>query len=319
MKLRFIYNPCSGKNRRNPWLLEELHRCCARKDIDATLSITERPGHATELARQAMADNCSHVVAVGGDGTMNETAQALVGSETALGLVPCGSGNGLALFLGIPTKPIEALRLLLNGDARDVFIDTGVVDGHPFFNAMGVGLDAEISQRFNRLKRRGLPAYVRTTLGALSRHRPLDIVVTDSSGNCLRTRAMLATVANSDQYGNRALIAPGAMVDDGLLDLVILKPVGPFGAIEAVYRLFKGTIDGFSRVHGLRSGSFIFERPAPGPIHTDGETHEAGTRFSVSVRPRSLRIVVPASSAAKMSRASTGGANEHLPTHSSHG
>ncbi|MFA5265039.1 MAG: diacylglycerol kinase family protein [Opitutaceae bacterium] len=305
MKLRFIYNPCSGKNRRNPWLLEELRRCCARNDIVAALSITERPGHATELALRALAEGCTHVVAVGGDGTMNETAQALVGSEATLGLVPCGSGNGLALHLGIPTQPLDALRLLFDGNATDVCIDTGRADGHPFFNAMGIGLDAEISRRFNLLQRRGLPSYVRTTLGALCRHRPLDITVTDASGSSLRTRAMLAAVANSDQYGNMALIAPGARVDDGLLDLVILQPVGLPGAIQAAYRLFNGTLDSFSRVKRMRSSSFVMERPSPGPIHTDGETRQAGTRIAVAVRPRSLRIVVPATSAARSATAPT--------------
>ncbi len=293
MKLQFIYNPTSGSNRRNPWLLEELRRCCARTDIQASLAMTERSGHATELALKTMAEGCTHVVAVGGDGTMNEIAQALIGSETCLGLIPCGSGNGLALCLGIPIKPLEALKLLLDGRSRVASIDTGLADGHPFFNAMGIGLDAEISHRFSVLKHRGLFGYLRTALMAFFAHRSFDVRVTDKEGRQLSTRAMMAAVANSNQYGNNALVAPGAKIDDGKLDLAILQPVGPFGAMQVVWGLFNGTLDRFSRMKGLQSSGFVIERNAPGLMHTDGEPHQSGTCITVSVRPRSLRIVVP--------------------------
>ena len=114
-----------------------------------------------------MLDGFDRVIAVGGDGTMNEVAQALVGTSTALGLVPCGSGNGLALHLGVPTSPLLALQLIAGGETRTAALDTGVANGFPFFNAMGLGLDADVSQRFNRLLRRGLPAYAKTAWTAL--------------------------------------------------------------------------------------------------------------------------------------------------------
>jgi diacylglycerol kinase family enzyme len=159
MKTRFIFNPCSGKNRRNPWLVPAIRAFIAQHRLDADLVFTSHPGHATALARAALADGCERVVAVGGDGTMNETAQALVGASAALAIVPCGSGNGLALHLGLPTQPRRALALLVDATARVVAIDTGTANGHPFFNAMGLGFDAEISRRFNRLTRRSLTAY----------------------------------------------------------------------------------------------------------------------------------------------------------------
>ena len=294
MKTRFIVNPCSGRNRRRPRLASDLQAFVASRQLDASIVFTEHPGHATELACAALADDCARVVAVGGDGTMNEIAQALVGSPAALALVPCGSGNGLALHLGLPTRPGRALALLADATARVVAIDTGTANGHPFFNAMGLGFDAEISLRFNRLTRRGLAAYARTGLAAFLRHRPERITVIDGNGIRETCDAFIAAVANSDQYGNHALVAPGARVDDGLLDLVLVRPLGLFGALPLVARLFLGTLDRSPRVRRWRGAHFVIERPAPGLIHTDGETHSTAAIVNVVVRPRSLRLLVPA-------------------------
>lgn len=299
MKIRFVYNPHSGKNRRRPWLLDELRNQGRHSGIEASVAVTEGPGHATELARKALQDGCTHVVAVGGDGTMNETAQALVGKDAALGLVPCGSGNGLAIHLGIPTEPKRALELLLSPRSRVASIDTGIADGHVFCNAMGVGLDAEISERFNKLKRRGLLAYIRMTAGAFFRHRPLELRIRANGHPPLSAKTMIAAVANSDQYGNKAFIAPRASVSDGRLDLVLVRPIGLLGAAPAVFRLFDGSFDRCKGVTRLADSSFVIERERPGPLHTDGETHQAGTRIEIRVVPRSLRIVVPSDSPAR--------------------
>ncbi len=291
MRICFIYNPNSGGNRRNPAILQELLR--RAKGGPAVLRVTERPLHGTELARDAVHAGFDRIVAVGGDGTMNEVAQALVGTGVPLGLVPCGSGNGLALHLGIPLKPLAALALAGDPAASIKAMDTGVADGHPFFNAMGVGLDAEISLRFNRLTRRGLPNYVRTTVGALFSHRSTEYTVTDELGTKRQLRAMIVAVANSDQYGNKAYIAPNARVDDGRLNLVAVSPMNPFRLGVLVYRLFAGSLHRSRAVTSLLGCSFTLERPYPGPLHTDGETHESGTRITVAVRPASLRIITP--------------------------
>jgi len=293
MKACFILNPCSGRNVRRPWLAPFIREFIAARRLDATLVTTARPGHATELAGAALADGCDRVIAVGGDGTMNETAQALLASPAALGLVPCGSGNGLARHLRIPTRLRDALALAADPAAGTAAIDTGIVDGRPFFNAMGCGFDAEVSRRFNRLARRGLPAYVRTGLAAFRAHRPEWIVI-HGAGHSEALPAFLVAVANSDEYGNGARIAPGARVDDGLLDLVAIRPVGFFSAAPLLARLFLGTLDHSTRMVRLRGARFLIERPAPGLIHTDGETHAAGATVEVQVRPHSLRLLVPA-------------------------
>jgi diacylglycerol kinase (ATP) len=297
MKTRFIFNPHSGHNRRRPGLAIALYHFITARSLDADLTLTEGPGHATQLAREAVLAGYSHVVAVGGDGTMNEVAQALVDTPAALALVPCGSGNGLALHLGLPTSPLEALQLFAEGQTRTAKLDTGEVNGFPFFNAMGLGLDAEVSRRFNRLTRRGLPAYARTAIAALrSLRRERCLIKTGGQSEALDV--LLIAVANSDQYGNNARIAPGARIDDGLLDLIAVKPVGLFGAAGLAARLFHGSFDRSPHVRRMRGARFVIERPAPGLIHTDGETHLTAATVEIAVRPRSLRVVVPAASPA---------------------
>ncbi len=295
MKTRFIFNPHSGRNRRNSRLVPAIHAFIARHRLEADVVSTESPGHATALAEAAIASGCKRVVAVGGDGTMNEVAQALIGAPAALALVPCGSGNGLALHLGIPTSPRRALALLADPASRIAAIDTGTANGHPFFNAMGLGFDAEISRRFNRLTRRGLPAYALTGHAAFRDHRPESCTIF-GDGRREELDVFVIAVANSDQYGNRAYIAPGARVDDGALDLVAVGPVTLLNALPLVARLFLGTMDRSSHVLRMRDRRFVIVRSAPGLIHTDGETHLTGVSVEVVVRPRSLRLVVPADS-----------------------
>jgi len=295
MKTRFIFNPVSGRHARNARLLPLLRDFISTRALDADLVATEGPGHATELARAAVQSGCLRVVAVGGDGTMNEVAQALLNTPAALALIPCGSGNGLALHLGLPLAPLAALELVATVGGRVAAVDTGSVNGHPFFNAMGLGLDAEVSRRFNQLTTRGLPAYARTAFAAFTDRKSEHCTIT-VNGRRESIEIMLIAVANSDQYGNRAFIAPGARVDDGQLDLIAIRPVGLLGAVALGARLFQGSINRSPVVRRLRGARFIIERPAPGLVHTDGETHLTGTTVAVTVHPRSLRIVVPLTS-----------------------
>jgi diacylglycerol kinase (ATP) len=293
MKLRLIFNPRSGRPRRNAPILPLLRGFISAQGPDADLVSTEGPGHATEIAREAVASGCLRVVAVGGDGTVNEVAQALIHTPAALGLVPCGSGNGLALHLGLPKSLPAALELAAGPRGRVAAIDTGAVNGLAFVNAMGLGLDAEVSRRFNQLERRGLPAYARVALAAFC-GRSTERCQVAAGRQAEMIEALFISVANSDQYGNNARIAPGARIDDGLLDLVAVRPVGILGAAVLGARLFLGSVDRSRSVRRLRGARFLIERPAAGLIHTDGETHMAAAALEISVRPRSLRVVVPA-------------------------
>ncbi len=290
-RARFIFNPRSGHNARNPWLLERARAFIAEHRLDAAVVPTERPLHATELALRALDEGCRLVVAIGGDGTMNEVASALVGTDATLGLIPCGSGNGLGRHLGIPGPGRGAFRALLDGHTR--MIDTGLAAGHPFFNAMGLGFDAEISARFNNLATRGLPAYARTTLRTLLGYRPEEYTIHADGARRIRSHAFLVAVANSDQYGNDCYIAPHARVDDGQLDLTLLRRLTLLNALPLAERLFTKRLDGSPSVVRLRSARFVIERSSPGLLHTDGEVRRCGPRIEITVRPSSLRIAAP--------------------------
>jgi YegS/Rv2252/BmrU family lipid kinase len=292
MKIRFVFNPNSGRNRRRPGLARHVRDFASSRSLDADFTITDGPGHATELAREAALLGCELVVAVGGDGTMNEVAQALVRAPAALALVPCGSGNGLARHLRLPRSTFDALELIAGPGGRIASVDTGTANGLPFFNAMGLGLDAEVSRRLNALVARGLPAYARTALAVIRELRHETVAITGGRQREV-VDVLLLAIANSDQYGNNARIAPGARVDDGLLDLVAVAPVGFAGAAHLAARLFLGNIDRSAHVRRWRGSRFSIERAAPGVIHTDGETHVTAATIDIAVQPRSLRVLVP--------------------------
>ena len=217
MKVRFIFNPYSGRNRKNPYLYERAVSFIAQERLDGTIVRTERARHGTELARRAVDEGCELVVAIGGDGTMNEVADGLVGSPAIFGLIPCGSGNGLGRHLGIRKPGRGAFQTLLRG--RPKAIDTGVVNGFSFFNAMGLGIEADIAVRFSRQTNRGLAGYIRVGVPAFFSHQPETCVVHQGRTTHKLTAFTLA-VMNSDQYGNDARIAPGAKLDDGRFELV---------------------------------------------------------------------------------------------------
>ena len=291
LKVRFIFNPYSGHNRKDPRLYDRAVEFIARHRCDGSIVTTERPRHATELAGQAVADGCELVVAIGGDGTMNEVATALVGTPAIFGLIPCGSGNGLGRHLGIRRPGHGAFRTLLEG--RPMAIDTGLVNGFAFFNAMGLGFEADIAVRFSRLASRGLAGYFRVGVPAFFAHEAEDIVVHHSGGTS-RLRAFTLAVMNSDQYGNDARIAPGALMNDGRFDLVNLPQVGLLGACGMLYRLGTDTFDQVRAVTRISDSAFVLERTKAGWIHTDGEPRATTARLEVSLRPHSLRIMVPA-------------------------
>ena len=316
-KACFIFNPRSGYNISNPRVMERVRRFVAEQNaagaLDARLVSTERPRHATELARAAVADGCELVVAVGGDGTMNETATGLVNAPApvALGLIPCGSGNGLGRHLGIPRPDERAFRALVGGESR--VIDTAMANEHAFFNVMGLGFDAQISARFRSLKKRGFPQYARLILSEFFRHKPVRCAVSvagagaggarDAGGaqgagaglgaGRIEADVFILAVGNSDQYGNNGFITPLARIDDGLLDMTLVRRVTLLGAPALALRLLTRRLHGSRVVEHLRAPGFVIERAEAGLIHTDGEPRETAARVEVRILPRSLRVMVP--------------------------
>ena len=238
---------------------------------------------------------CGMVVAVGGDGTINEVAQALVHSEVVLGIIPSGSGNGLARHLGLPLRPVDALRCLVPDAGRPASIDTGRVNGHLFWNTMGLGLDAEVGASFNRLKNRGLLGYIRVAIRAFHQRKPERVHVSTSDGRTYDAPCLVVAIANSDQYGNDLRIAPGACANDGLLDLVHVAPLGWYRAICIALGLAAGVTRTHASMTRLRASAFKLQRDRPGLIHTDGEILEEGRILEVDTLPASLRVHIPIS------------------------
>lgn len=289
MKARFIFNPHSGSNRRDPRLRDRAREFIARHGWDAIVVPTERPRHATALARQAVDDGCTLVVAIGGDGTMNEVACALVDTPACFGLIPCGSGNGLGRHLGIG-RGARAFATLLEGKA--ILIDTGMVNRDPFFCVAGTGFEALIASRFATLTSRGFGGYLRTGADAWRSYRPEHYVLHHAGGRDTLEAFTLA-ITNSSQYGNNALIAPEASVSDGLLDVTAVPRVGLHNAVPLLWRLFNGSLHRVAGVRRWQGANFTLERDKPGWIHTDGEPRAEVSRLEITIRPRSLRIMVP--------------------------
>lgn len=290
MKVRFIFNPISGRNRRNPHLHDRAKAFIEENRLDGSVAVTRRPRHATELARQAVDEGCSLVAAIGGDGTMNEVATALVGTEVVFGLIPCGSGNGLGRHLGIPGPGGGAFRTLLNG--TPLAIDTGEVNGFAFFNAMGLGFEADIAVRFTNLVNRGLFGYVRVGIPAFFSHQA-ELCRIHNGRDARPIEVFTLAVMNSDQYGNNAVVAPGARVDDGRFDLIAVRRVSAARALGMAVRLALRNFDRSPAVTRIQGNHFIIERPRPGWIHTDGEPRATTAKLTINLRPRSLRVMVP--------------------------
>lgn len=286
----FILNPNSGHVRKDPSIPDRVRTFIREARITAEFVCTERAGHATELARRACERGVTRIVAVGGDGTMNEVARALVNQPSAcLGLIPLGSGNGLARELHLPLALEPALAALLR--ARPVTIDSALANAFPFFCAAGTGLDADIALRFSGRLKRGFSAYVVETLRELRRTKPIRIRLGLAGTAPVERTASLVVVANAAQFGNGARIAPGALLDDGLLDLVAVPPLTAANMVPLSLRLFLGNVLKTQGVLHRRVRTVEIERTPQGPFHTDGEVRTAETALSFSVSPRNLQIL----------------------------
>jgi YegS/Rv2252/BmrU family lipid kinase len=297
--VQFILNPRAGTGRDD--IAGALRAAADAAGVVSRITPTTHRGHATELARAAVAAGCDAVVAVGGDGTVNEAARALIGTPVALGLVPRGSGNGLARQLGVPLGLHEAVAALARGNVR--VIDTAEANGHVFLCAMGIGFDAAVVRRFETLPRRGFAAYLGASALELLRHRPAPVTITGDDPPSASVQPLLVAVANAAQFGNGAIIAPHAQVDDGALDLVVVDAVHALNALPLVWRLFRGTLDRSRHATMRRGAAFTLERAHAGPMHVDGELVETGARIDVRIRTASLRVLAPAGPAGTRVRA----------------
>ncbi|MGE5358553.1 MAG: diacylglycerol/lipid kinase family protein [Bacteroidales bacterium] len=293
MRALVIINPIAGRTRRSldtEGRVELARRVLGGLGVDAEVATTERAGHAEELARRAAADRCDVVFAWGGDGTVNEVARAVAFTTTALAIIPAGSGNGLARALGVPRDPAVAMSRAVGLAGRR--IDGGSINGRFFANVCGVGLDAEVAWRFNQRqsRRRGPLPYVGLAIRAGLRYRALDYRLT-LDGATEAARALIIAIANSPEYGNGAIVAPGAVADDGLLDVVVVEDRALVGRLLGARRLLAGSIIGAPGVRRRRARRIVIEADAPTlRFHVDGDPAEAEPALVVVVHPAALLI-----------------------------
>ncbi|MBR2253402.1 MAG: YegS/Rv2252/BmrU family lipid kinase [Prevotella sp.] len=285
----FIINPISGTGSKDviPSLIE---RHIDRDIYDVELRFTEYAGHAQKIATQCEDEGKDIVVAVGGDGTVNEVARSIIDSKTALGIVPCGSGNGLARHLMLPMSVKGALDVINVGLIHQ--LDYGVIDNHPFFCTCGMGFDAFISKKFADAGKRGMLTYLENVLREGLSYEPDTYEITLDGNDAQRYKAFLVSVANASQYGNDAYIAPQASMSDGLLDVVIMEPFDIIEAPQVGIELMNKTIDKSSKIKCFKAKDIMIRRSKPGVIHFDGDPVEAGTDLHVTLHTKGIQIVV---------------------------
>ena len=292
-KILAIINPISGIGGKGkmPALIKS--KLDAER-FDLEVVFTERPGHATLLAQDAAADGCDIVLAVGGDGTINEVGRALCGTDTALAILPCGSGNGLARHLHIPMNAEKALETLNNGVID--LVDYGTVNNHPFFCTCGVGFDAQVSYKFANEDTRGLVTYIKTTISEYFRYRAQHYRIT-IDGSTIEEKAFVIACCNAAQYGNNALVAPRASMQDGKIDLTVIHSFNLGEAALLSARLFTSNIDRDRHVSIYRGRDIIIERDDEDVMHIDGDPVMMREVLHITCHPSAMRVVVPASNA----------------------
>jgi diacylglycerol kinase (ATP) len=285
-KILFIINPVSGGKKKDevPALIQQ--HLDAEK-YDHAIVYTTGVAHARKLAAEAAVEY-DIIVAVGGDGTVNEIASALVGTDTVLGVIPFGSGNGLSRFLSIPMDIEGAIKNLNNH--RVETIDAGKVNGKYFFNMAGMGFDAHISEVFSHDKKRGFGAYIKSSFREITNYRS-ETYQLDIDGKAYTKQAFMLSFANSSQYGNNAHISPRASVQDGLLDVCVVKPFPLYMFIMMGLRMFTKTTEGSQYVEIIRGKQITVKREKEGPIHLDGEPQMMGADIMVEVLPAALKLI----------------------------
>ena len=285
--ITFIVNPKSGTQNKES-MPTQIASLIDGERFEHEVVFTEYAGHATQIATQCAKRGDDIVVAVGGDGTVNEVARALVHTQTALGIVPCGSGNGLARHLCIPMDVQKALRII--NQAQIEAFDYGVINQQPFFCTCGMGFDAFISLKFAEAGKRGPITYVENVLKEGLKYKPETYEIMDDNGT-QSYKAFLIACANASQYGNNAYIAPGATMKDGLMDVIIMEPFDALEAPQIAADLFMKTLGNNSKIKTFRTNHVTIRRKEPGAIHYDGDPITTNRNIDVHIEHLGIRIV----------------------------
>lgn len=288
-KALLVINPISGTGKKNG-LAEMVGRRLEPAGIAVDTVLTKCAGDATVIARGAIDDGYDIVIAAGGDGTVNETAIALCDSGVTLGILPCGSGNGLARHLSIPIDLHGALEVIARGKHES--IDYGTVNGRPFFCTFGMGFDAAVSHKFAQSGHRGFSTYIKTTFKEFRTYTPEEYRIS-IDGQVLTERAFCIAVCNASQYGNNAYVAPQASITDGYLDVTIIHYGNVATTALVGLDMMLGTIQKHVLVTTLRASNLTIERASEGPAHMDGEPLILPAKLDVKCHESRLNVFTP--------------------------
>lgn len=289
MKALLIINPISGTHKKDgleAYVREQLES--GGWKIDAEM--TKCHGDATRLASEAVRQNYDAVLAAGGDGTVNETAAALRDTQTSLGIIPCGSGNGLARHAGIKIGIREGIDVIKENNI--VAADYMTVNGRPCFCTFGVGFDAAVSEAFARKKTRGKLTYIQSTFETYKKFEP-ELYTIEVNGEVMSEKAFLVAVCNASQYGNNAYIAPKASITDGLLDVTLVHAGNPLTTALVGVDLLTGMLDKNALITSIRTAGIRISRQFPGPAHIDGEPVTLDREIKIKCHPGQLKIFMP--------------------------
>ena len=290
--IAFIINPVSGgvesQNAKRK-LPKVIMQALDNEQWLPNIAFTEYPGHATELAYQYARMGFDAVVGVGGDGTVNEVARGLRDSQTALGILPMGSGNGFARHLNIPMRVNKALEML--NHSEPICVDYGLANGHLFVSTCGTGFDAVIADHFAGSSKRGFMTYLQNVLKEVFSYTPQTYHLV-GDGIDVTHKAFLITFANANQWGNDALIAPKASVQDGKMDIMLMSGHALLGSASLALRLFAGSIDDSHFMDTLRAKEITLEREEVAPFHLDGDPIEMEKDIHIQIVPDGLKVLV---------------------------
>ncbi len=301
-KILFIINPISGgKNKLKIPAMIAAHLDYSK--FEANYRMTQYAGHASVLLEEAEGKAADIIVAVGGDGTINEIGAKVMQQGKVLAIIPFGSGNGLARYLNIPMNPLKALEII--NQYQVVKIDTATFNDKVYFNMAGMGFDAHVSAVFAGNKKRGFVSYLKLGLKEMLNYKPetYQIVV---DGRSFTRKAFVVSVANSSQYGNNAYISPLASVSDGLLDVCIIKNFPLYKLPVLAYYMLRAQTHHSGMVEIIKGKKIQISRPQEGAIHIDGEPFSMGKRIEVAIVPLSINLVVPKQTIKQLASAANG-------------
>jgi len=285
----FIINPVSGGKSKSG-LRQLIHRMVDRADNIFSIAYTSQLTGAKQLAMEAAANKADIVMVAGGDGTINQAVCGLTGTETALGIIPFGSGNGLARHLKVPLNASGALALLNHYETKK--IDTISINGKLFVNVAGIGFDAHVSNLFAGSVKRGLLNYSRIALSEYARFVPEEYEL-EVNGKILKRTAFSVSFANGSQWGNNAYIAPAADISDGKMEVCVISGFKNIQMPRLVFDLFMKRILNSSLVETIVCNEATVRRIRPGAVHVDGEPLMMGEELNIRVNPLSLNVIIP--------------------------